>query len=438
MSFGELSIDPRFLKVLNTQRITEPTPVQAQTIPPALEGRDVLGIAQTGTGKTLAFSLPALTRLAASHGPGTRMLVLTPTRELAQQVNSVIERFGRAAGLHSACVYGGVGMEPQVHALRRGTTIIVATPGRLIDHMERGNVRFDKLSVLVLDEADRMLEMGFMPAIQRIMSAVPKDRQTLLFSATLPGEIKGLAANLQRDPVHITVGSVAKPVDAVRQGVYTVAPAGKMDLLAKVLREPEVVSALVFVRTKHGTDKVAKILYQDGFRAQAIHGGLSQRQRQQAIDGFRKGRYTVLVATDVAARGLDVQGITHVVNYDIPNCHDDYVHRIGRTARASAEGDAITFVCPEDHMVLGSIEHALGKRIPRTDWEGAVHVLTREEYSARQSQHRRPNGGGGYRGGSNNGRPRANGGRPSGGGGRFGRGPSANRGAKQGQSRPAR
>ncbi|MBX7258012.1 MAG: DEAD/DEAH box helicase [Candidatus Hydrogenedentes bacterium] len=436
MSFGDLSIDPRFLKVLNTQKITEPTPVQAQTIPPALEGRDVLGIAQTGTGKTLAFSLPALTRLAQSNVRGTRMLVLTPTRELAQQVNSVIERFGRVAGLQSACVYGGVGMEPQVHALRRGTTVIVATPGRLIDHMERGNVRFDKLSVLVLDEADRMLDMGFLPAIQRIMSAVPKERQTLLFSATLPDEIKGLAADLQHDPVRITIGAIAKPADAVRQGIYTVVSSGKMDLLAKILREPEVRSALVFVRTKHSTDKVAKQLYLEGFRAQAIHGGRSQRQRQQAIDGFRRGRYTVLVATDVAARGLDVQGITHVVNFDIPNCHDDYVHRIGRTARASAEGDAITFVCPEDHMTLGSIERELGKSIPRTDWEGAVHVPTREEIAARNAQRRSPRHGGGYRGGSS-GRPRNNGRPQNGGGGRYGRNASANRG-KQGQSRPAR
>jgi ATP-dependent RNA helicase RhlE len=252
----------------------------------------------------------------------------------------------------------------------------VATPGRLLDHIGRGNACFKNLSILVLDEADRMLDMGFIPDIKKILGGLPKDRQTLMFSATFPREIEYLAAGMQRDPVRVQVGAAATPVECVRQGVYTVHSEGKMGLLSRILREPQVLSTLVFVRTKHRTDRVAKTLHKEGFKAQAIHGGRSQAERQRAIDGFRQGRYTILVATDIAARGLDVQGITHVVNFDIPKCSDDYIHRIGRTARASAEGDAITFVSPEDHLALGSIERALGKSLPRTEWEGAVPVLT--------------------------------------------------------------
>jgi len=376
MSFEDLSIDPRCLRVLKAERITEPTPVQAQAIPMALEGRDVVATAQTGTGKTLAFGLPLLTRLAAEKPRPNRMLVLTPTRELAQQVHTVLESLGKALRLRTVCVYGGVGIEPQAKALRRGCAIIVATPGRLLDHVGRRNVRFDNLSALVLDEADRMLDMGFLPDIRRILGMLPKDRQTLMFSATFPREIERLAADMQRDPLRVEVGAVAKPVETVRQGVYTVDPERKIGLLSKILREPQVESALVFLRTKHRTDRVAKALHKAGFKAKAIHGGRSQRQRQQAIDGFRQGRYTVLVATDVAARGLDVQGITHVVNFDIPKCSDDYIHRIGRTARASADGDAITFVCPSEYMALSAIEDGLGKNLPREEWEGAVPVIS--------------------------------------------------------------
>ncbi|MCC6695315.1 MAG: DEAD/DEAH box helicase [Candidatus Hydrogenedentes bacterium] len=377
MSFDQLGVHPRCLGVLKGQRITEPTPVQAEAIPVAVEGRDVIAIAQTGTGKTLAFGLPSLTRLAGTKPGRTRMLILAPTRELAQQVESVIAPLGKALGLQTACVYGGVGMERQTQALRKGTAIIVATPGRLLDHINRGNTRFDEVSILTLDEADRMLDMGFLPDIKRILGRLPKERQTLMFSATFAPEIASLTHEFMRGPVRIEVGAIAKPAEAVRQGVYTVDPAGKVDLLARILREQEVQSALVFIRTKHRTDRVAKALQTEGFKAQAIHGGRTQRQRQQAIDGFRQGRYQVLVATDVAARGLDVHGITHVVNFDIPMSSDDYIHRIGRTARASAEGDAITFVSPGEHVALGNIERALGKALPRTEWEGAVHVQSR-------------------------------------------------------------
>jgi ATP-dependent RNA helicase RhlE len=372
MSFEKLRIHPQCLRVLKSQSITQPTPIQAQAIPLALEGRDVVATAQTGTGKTLAFGLPALTRLAENQSRGTRMLVLTPTRELAVQVHEVLAPLAQALKLRTACVYGGVGMENQARALRNGCDIVVATPGRLIDHMERRNTRFENLSVLVLDEADRMLDMGFMPAIKRILTAVPKERQTLMFSATFPREIERLAAAMQHNPVRVVVGPIAKPTDAVRQGVYAVDTAGKLSLLSNILSGPEVQSALVFIRTKRRTDKVADALKKSGFKVQAIHGNRSQNQRQSAIDGFRQGRYKVLVATDVAARGLDVEGITHVINFDIPMTSDDYIHRIGRTARNSADGDAITFVSPDEHGALNSIERAIGKKLPRKAWNGAV------------------------------------------------------------------
>jgi len=381
MSFQEYRIDSRCLRVLKKQQIFEPTPVQAEAIPPALEGRDVVAVAQTGTGKTLAFALPALTRLADTQETGTSMLVVTPTRELALQVQTVLHSMGKPLGLRVVSVYGGVSMEPQTKALRRGVDIVVACPGRLLDHMERGNARLDRVSILVLDEADRMLDMGFLPDIKRILKALPKDRQTMLFSATFPKEIERLASRFQREPVRVEVGRVATPVDSVRQGVYTVDPKAKMSLLTKLLKEKDVDSALVFIRTKHRTDRVAKGLRREGLKALAIHGGRTQNQRQRALDGFRRGHCRILVATDVASRGLDIQGITHVVNYDIPASSDDYIHRIGRTARANAEGDAITFVCPEDHQALGSIEAALGKRIPREDWEGAVHVRSQQDRS---------------------------------------------------------
>ena len=375
MSFEQFNLDPKCQRLLKAQGIIEPTPVQAETIPPALEGRDVIGIAQTGTGKTLAFTLPALTRLAAGPCTKNAMLILTPTRELAVQVNSVVEPLAKALGLTSVCIYGGAGMEPQTKALRHGRNIIVATPGRLLDHMSRRNVKFDKLSIWVLDEADRMLDMGFLPDIQRIKDSISKQRQTLMFSATFAPEIEGLAAKMLHDPLRVEIGRVS-PVENVRQGIYTVDQTAKVSLLSRLLSEPEVRSAIVFMRTKRRTERVAKTLHKEGFKVQAIHGDRSQRQRQQAIDGFRKGKYTILVATDVAARGLDIQGISHVINFDIPKTPDEYIHRIGRTARANAKGDAITFVSPDESVALGSIERSLGAHIERTEWEGAVPVMS--------------------------------------------------------------
>jgi ATP-dependent RNA helicase RhlE len=376
MSFERFNLDPECLRVLGAQGITEPTPVQAEAIPPGLEGRDLIAVAQTGTGKTLAFSLPALTRLAQEAPGRNRMLVLAPTRELAVQVHAGIDPLARALGMRSVCIYGGVGMEPQVNNLRRGCDIVVATPGRLIDHLDRGTVRFDRLRVLVLDEADRMLDMGFMPAIRRILGGLPKERQTLMFSATFPAEIARLTKEFQRDALRIEIGRVAAPADSVHQNLYTVDPNGKVTLLSTLLAQPDIRSAIVFIRTKHRTDRVAKALTAQGIPAQAIHGGRSQSQRTRALDGFRSGRFRVLVATDVAARGIDVQGVSHVINFDIPRTYDDYVHRIGRTGRASAKGHAITFASPEDTKELRDIETGLNGHLPRESWDGAVHVAS--------------------------------------------------------------
>ncbi len=384
MSFDQFDVHPKCLDALAKQRITAPTPIQAESIPVALEGHDVIAVAQTGTGKTLAFSLPSVTRLADVKRRRTSMLVLTPTRELAQQVDKVISAMARPLGLRTVCVFGGVGMFPQTKALRAGTEIVIATPGRLLDHMARGNVRFDDLSILVLDEADRMLEMGFIADMRRIISELPEERQTLLFSATFADDVRHLAQDFQRNPKRIEVGPVAKPIDTVSQAMYGVEADRKTELLSTILKDPEVRSAIVFLRTKYRTDKIAKILNRQGVKAQAIHGGRSQNQRDRALDHFRRGNANVLVATDVAARGIDIQGVTHVVNFDIPGSFDDYVHRIGRTGRASESGSAITFVTPQDLKDLGTIERGLGKHLPRTEWDGEVQV--RSLYN--------PNGGG--------------------------------------------
>ncbi|MBI1317367.1 MAG: DEAD/DEAH box helicase [Candidatus Hydrogenedens sp.] len=383
MTFSDFDINPLFAQVLAREGITVPTPVQAAAIPLALEGADVTAIAQTGTGKTLGFALPSLTLLSEGRPAPGRMLVLTPTRELAQQVQRGMMPLAKAARLRTTCIVGGCGFGPQTQDLRRGVDIIVATPGRLLDHMQRGNVSFDNLEIVVLDEADRMLDMGFLPDIRRILKDAPEDRQTLLFSATFPKEIERLAKDFQYEAERIEIGAISTPAETVTQQVYTVRKDEKKELLAHFLQKTGVETTLVFIRTKHATDRVAKYLRSHGIEAEPIHGGRSQAQRERALDGFRKGKFSVLVATDVAARGLDVQGITHVVNFDLPKTFEDYVHRIGRTGRANATGDAVTFVTPEEAKDLAVIERGLGRSIERAVWEGAVPVASHAQRAER-------------------------------------------------------
>ncbi len=376
-TFDDFNLDERCARVLHRMKITTPTPVQAQAIPLALQGKDLVATAQTGTGKTLAFSLPALTRLARKgKSQKNRMLVLAPTRELCIQVEQVITDFCKALGMHSAPIYGGVGMHPQTASLKRGCDIVVATPGRLLDHLSRGALNFKNLEVLVFDEADRMLDMGFLPDIHRILKQLPRKRQTLMFSATFPPAIERLTRDMMHNPERVSVGMESTPVDTVRQLLIPVRDEEKFKMLLEILNKPGLDSALVFLRTIRRTDRIARMLKKAGQKATAIHGDLAQSQRQRALEGFRNGKYKILVATDVAARGLDIDDISHVVNYDIPQHPDDYLHRIGRTARATREGDAITFATPADHTALGAIEQALGYNIERHEYEGAPRMIT--------------------------------------------------------------
>jgi len=347
----------------------EPTPIQAQALPPVLEGKDVMGQAQTGTGKTAVFVLPILQRLLNRPRKGVRALIIAPTRELAEQINMAILEMGKKTGIRSVTVYGGVGMEPQVRNLRNGTDIVVACPGRLLDHMERRNIDLSQVEVLVLDEADRMLDMGFLPDIRRILGSVPKKRQTLLFSATLADDIRRLAHDFMHDPVIVQVGTSA-PVETVSHTLYPVPQHLKTPLLIELLRKIDKRSVLIFTRTKHRAKRLGETLEGAGFRAASIQGNLSQSKRQAAMDGFRRGAYQILVATDIAARGIDVCSISHVINYDIPNTADAYTHRIGRTGRLENTGDAFTLVTSEDEGMVRTIERLLGSRIERRSLPG--------------------------------------------------------------------
>ncbi len=364
-TFESLGLEPTLLKAVAALGYEVPTPIQREGIPPILAGRDVLGTAQTGSGKTAAFLLPILQRLHHQSGGHTRVLVLTPTRELAAQIEDALHALGKGGRVRGKAVYGGVGMEPQTHALRAGVDVVVATPGRLLDHMERRNADFRGLQVLVLDEADRMLDMGFLPDVRRIVNALPRDRQTLLFSATMPPEVEGLARSVMRDPVRIAVSPPHRPPSTIRHEAFPVPQHLKTALLVRLLGREDMLSVLVFVRTKRRADRVARQVAQAGFPVARIHGDRSQSQREAALDGFRSGQHQVLIATDVAARGIDVLGITHVINYDVPMVPTDYVHRVGRTARAEAEGEAVTLVSPEEENDFRGIEHVLGRTIPR-------------------------------------------------------------------------
>jgi len=370
MEFATLTLAEPLLRALKDEGYVTATPIQEKAIPPALLGRDLLGVAQTGTGKTAAFALPILQRLAAKAPPTgvrrpIRCLVLTPTRELATQVGDSFKAYGRHLKLTTTVIFGGVGQRPQEDALRRGVDIVVACPGRLLDLRQQGYVKLDQVECFVLDEADRMLDMGFIQPIRQIVADIPRQRQTLFFSATMPKEIRLLADSLLKDPVEVAVAPVSSTADTVSQLLYFVAKSDKQGLLEHLLKNtPAISRALVFSRTKHGADRVVRNLEGAGIRAEAIHGNKSQNARTRALENFRKGTSRILVASDIAARGLDIDEITHVINYDLPNEPETYVHRIGRTGRAGASGAAISFCDGEERAFLRDIERIIRKPVP--------------------------------------------------------------------------
>ncbi|WNM63504.1 DEAD/DEAH box helicase [Candidatus Nitrospira neomarina] len=361
--FGALGVSATLVGVLNKLGLTEPTPIQVQAIPPALEGRDVLGCAQTGTGKTAAFVIPIIERLVDGPKGHPRAMILAPTRELAFQIQETVDKFGRVRGIFATTLVGGADMHAQVRGLRQRPDIIVATPGRLLDHMWQGTVSFTKLRMVVLDEADRMLDMGFAPQLNQIIEALPETRQTLLFSATMPNNLADLARMSLNDPFKALVAKSATPAEGVTHTVHHTANSDKTSLLLSILKETEG-SVLVFTRTKHRADRIGETLEKVGCRVAVLHAGRRLPQRRAALEGFRRGRFEILVATDIAARGLDVDNIQHVINYDLPHVPEDYIHRIGRTARKNTKGWATSFVTGEDNRSLRMIEKLLGKAVP--------------------------------------------------------------------------
>jgi ATP-dependent RNA helicase RhlE len=368
-TFDALGLSPASLRAVRELGFTTPTPVQAAAIPPALAGKDVLASAQTGTGKTAAFGLPLIERLAELPRRQTRALILAPTRELAAQIAAHLTELGKGTGLRVAAIYGGVAFGGQRAAFARGTEIVVATPGRLIDLMQQGSARLDAVSLLVLDEADRMLDMGFLPAVKRIVAKLPAaDRQTLLFSATIAPEVLKLTRELLRDPVRveITPRSSATTAEGITHTAYAIDQQRKTDLLVELLKDNAIYSAIAFTRTKARANRLALALEKHAVPAERIHGDRSQAQRTRALGDFKRGKLRVLVATDVAARGIDIADLGHVVNFDVPMVPEDYVHRVGRTARAEATGDAITFVSREEEHLFRDIEKAVGRRIDRS------------------------------------------------------------------------
>ena len=341
-----------------------PTPIQLQAIPPVLQGRDLIGLAQTGTGKTAAFVLPILQRLLNGPRGQIRALILAPTRELAEQTGDAIESLGKSTGLRGITIYGGVSAHTQIEKLRKGVDIMVACPGRLLDHLSQRNIILSHVEVLVLDEADNMFDMGFLPDVRRVLKHLPANRQTLLFSATMPDDIRALAKDMLRNPVTVQIG-LAEPIGTVSHALYPVSSHLKTPLLMELLDHTDTESVLIFTRTKHRAKRLGEQLEKAGYSVASLQGNLSQNRRQAALDGFRDGKYQILVATDIAARGIDVTRISHVINYDIPNTTDAYTHRIGRTGRAAKTGDAYTLISEEDTLMVRSIERALGTKVER-------------------------------------------------------------------------
>jgi len=428
MPFKALGLDPLLLQAIQETGYTEPTPIQAQAIPEIIQGRDVIGIAQTGTGKTAAFTLPLLHRLH-SNAPvrknATRTLILAPTRELVVQIEENVRAYAKHVPIQITKVFGGVSERPQIQALRSGAEMVIATPGRLLDLMSQRCADFSGLEHLVLDEADRMLDMGFLPAIKRVVNALPRKRQTLLFSATLSKEIEALTHEFQQNPKTVQIGRRSNPAETVTQFVYEVPRHLKTALLCHLLQDPALNMVLVFTRTKHGADRVARKLESIGIKTGALHANRSQNQRLRALEDFRSGNIRVLIATDIAARGIDVDGISHVVNLDFPPQVEDYIHRIGRTGRAKAIGDAISFICQDDHGSLRALERFIGRGIVRKKAEGFDYNVPeppmsleeksrgrgqsqggRRDQGQRRMQESRSGSGGSSQGGSRSGGPR--------------------------------
>jgi ATP-dependent RNA helicase RhlE len=424
--FACFEFDPAIERGIREAGFTTPRPIQLQTIPAALDDRDVLGLAQTGTGKTAAFALPILDLILESRGKGPRALVIAPTRELATQIDAEIRTLAKYTDIRSVTIFGGVGARPQIQALRRNPDIIVACPGRLLDLMQQGAVRLDGIETLVLDEADHMFDMGFLPDIKRILAALPKERQNLLFSATMPKEIRSLANSLLVDPLVVELAHSA-PAETIEHALYPIDETRKRDLLEHLLATDATGSAIVFTRTKHRARRLAMQLSKAGHRAVDLQGNMSQGQRDRAMEGFRGKRFDILVATDIAARGIDVSGVSHVINFDVPNTPEAYTHRIGRTGRSENEGKACTFVTRDDSAWVRATERMIGAPIARRSVEGFEGVSIDGDSGSRSES--RPKGRNGS--GANDARSNANGRRPSSSrrgrsrGGR-GRGPRAN------------
>ncbi len=369
MDFSAIELHPKLAEAVKALGYTTPTPIQAQAIPPVLAGKDVMGLAQTGTGKTAAFVLPILQRLLAGKRGKIRSLIIAPTRELAEQINVSVRELGKNTRIKSCAIYGGVDMQAQIRKMRTGIDIVVACPGRLLDHIGRKTIDLTRVEVLVIDEADRMFDMGFLPDIRRILRQLSPERQTLMFSATMPDDVRSLSYEALNDPLTVQIGHAA-PATTVSHALYPVEQHLKTQLLLELLKQTDAESILIFTRTKHRAKRVGQQLEKAGYKAASLQGNLSQNKRQQALNGFRNGSYQVLVATDIAARGIDVLSISHVINYDMPDTTDAYTHRIGRTGRAAKNGDAFTFVTREDEPLIGSIERVLGARIERRTLEG--------------------------------------------------------------------
>lgn len=391
-TFAEFALHPAILTAVHAAGYSEPTPIQSQAIPVVLSGKDVMGLAQTGTGKTAAFVLPIVHRLSKSQAApragrqAPRALIIVPTRELAEQVNEVVEQFGQPLNLRTTTIYGGVSIHRQVEILRRGVDIIVACPGRLLDHLNQRTVDLSHVEVLVLDEADQMFDMGFLPNIRRLVKAVPTSRQSLLFSATMPSEIKELALQILQSPEIVRVSKIA-PATSVTHALYETDGGTKVPLLLHLLETIKTDSVLIFTRTKHRTKEVMHHLSEAGHEVASLQGNLSQSRRKEAMDGFRAGRYRILVATDIAARGIDIASVSHVINFDMPSTVEAYTHRIGRTGRAAREGDAFTFVTREDQPMVRRIEHAMGTKIPfHTAADHGVVARSDRRFALRDSE----------------------------------------------------